>query len=113
MAIEGIADTLQGTAPAAQSAPAERSPAPAPAPAPAQPSADAAEVAAAIDRANKALGLADRSVEFQFDKETGRMVVQVIDKETGSVVRQFPSEDMLEIARAIDREQGVLLHLKA
>jgi len=108
MAIQGIADTLQTAAPAAPSgAPAERVPARAPAPS----KPDMTQLADAVDRANRAM--ADRNVHFRVDRDTGKTVVQVIDSDTGSVVRQLPTEEMLQIAKALDRVQGLMLRLKA
>jgi flagellar protein FlaG len=36
-----------------------------------------------------------------------------VDSETGEVIRQIPSKELLEIAHAIDKMQGMLLKQKA
>jgi flagellar protein FlaG len=41
------------------------------------------------------------------------MVVKVVDTETDQVIRQIPSEEMLAIARNIDRLQGLLVKQEA
>ena len=41
------------------------------------------------------------------------MVVRVVDSETRKVIRQMPTEDMLAMSKALDRLQGLMVHLKA
>ena len=47
-------------------------------------------------------------LRFTVDKETGRTIVSVVDSKTHQVVRQIPTEDIMKIARNIDRMQGLL-----
>ena len=47
------------------------------------------------------------------DDSTGKTVIKVVDSSTHELIRQIPSEEMLEIARALDRLQGLLVHQKA
>lgn len=95
---------------------------PAPAPAAAQaatPSPTPAQVKAAMDGINKLLKQGDSGLQFTVDKETNRTVFKLVESETGEVIRQYPTEDMLAIARAIDqmeqqaKTQGLLLSQKA
>ncbi|MCW5626594.1 MAG: flagellar protein FlaG [Burkholderiales bacterium] len=53
------------------------------------------------------------NLEFSLDDETGKTVVRVVDKETQEVIRQFPSEEMLAVARNLQRIQGFLLEDRA
>lgn len=53
------------------------------------------------------------SLEFSMDDSTGKTVIKVIDRSTKELIRQIPSEEMLEIARALDRLQGLLVYQKA
>jgi len=53
------------------------------------------------------------SIQFSLDDETGRTIVKVIDLQTQEVLRQIPSEEILNIAKALDRLQGLLIHNKA
>ena len=71
------------------------------------------QVRQAITAANGALKAISSSLEFTQDPSTGKTVVRIIDAGTKQVIRQFPSEEMLVIARAIDRMQGLLLKEKA
>jgi flagellar protein FlaG len=74
---------------------------------------DPAELKQAMEAANTALRQISTDLEFSLDPSTGKTVVRVIDNSTQQVIRQFPSEEMLAIARAIDRFQGLLLRQKA
>ncbi len=56
---------------------------------------------------------APNRLAFSVDEGTGRTVVTISDAETGETIRQIPSEKMLEIARALDKMQGMLLQQKA
>lgn len=71
------------------------------------------ELEQAIATANTALKAVSSDLEFARDTSTGKTVVRVIDAGTQQVIRQFPSEEMLAIARALDRFQGLLLRQKA
>ena len=67
-----------------------------------------------VDGINRALKQANRSVEFSVDKDTQKQVVKLVDSETGDVIRQFPTDEMLAISRAIDQvQQGLLLKQRA
>ena len=68
------------------------------------------EAVAAINRAAKAL---NNSVQLSLDSGSGRAVVRVVDSETGQIIRQIPSEEALELRRALDRIAGLLIHRTA
>jgi flagellar protein FlaG len=53
------------------------------------------------------------ALEFSTDADTGRTVVKIMDSATGEVVRQIPMEEMLALAKSLDRLQGLLFHTKA
>jgi flagellar protein FlaG len=54
--------------------------------------------------------LKDRApgLEFSFDKDDSRLVVKVVDKDTQEVIRQMPTREALEIAKALDKLQSLL-----
>lgn len=56
---------------------------------------------------------APNSLAFSIDDSTGKTIVRITDAETGEMIRQIPSEEMLEIARSLDRMQGALLQQQA
>lgn len=53
------------------------------------------------------------NLEFSMDDQTGKTIIKVVDTATNELIRQIPSEEMLEIARALDRLQGILVRQKA
>lgn len=53
------------------------------------------------------------NLEFTVDKETNINVIKVVDKETNETIRQFPSEEILAIAKALDKLQGLIIQQKA
>ena len=52
-------------------------------------------------------------MQLSLDASTGKAIVRVIDTETGQLVRQIPSEEVLELRRALDRIAGLLIHRTA
>ena len=80
---------------------------------PAQPSASEAQLQDAVNAANDFIKPITNSVEFSIDKDSERMVVKVMDNATREVIRQIPSEEMLAIAQALDKIQGLLIKQKA
>jgi flagellar protein FlaG len=51
------------------------------------------------------------SLRFHVDQDTGKTVVALVDPD-GQVVRQMPTEEALEVAKAIGRFQGMFVDLK-
>lgn len=52
-----------------------------------------------ISQLNDSLQNVQRNLEFSIDKDAGRIVINVKDRDTDEVVRQIPSEEVLELAR--------------
>lgn len=50
---------------------------------------------------------------FDIDEDTGKNVVRLVDLETKEVIRQIPSQEVLEIAKTLDKLQGLLVSGKA
>ncbi|MBI3903707.1 MAG: flagellar protein FlaG [Nitrosomonadales bacterium] len=74
-----------------------------------------AQLQSAVDSLNQAMKQNNANVEFSIDKDTKQTVIRVVESKTGDVIRQYPSEDVLAISRAIDhmQQQGLLLKQKA
>jgi flagellar protein FlaG len=70
-------------------------------------------VEAAAKSANASLAAINAAIEFTIDPDTKAVIVRLIDMEDHSVLRQIPSQEMLEIAKAIDQLQGTLLKSQA
>lgn len=68
----------------------------------------------AVERVQQAVQtLSSAGIQFTLDQDFERMVVQVVDTSTKEVIRQIPPKEMLEIAQALDKLQGLLVHQKA
>lgn len=70
-------------------------------------------IAQALEKLKAALPSRASALQFSVDDTSGDTIVRVVDSETGDVIRQIPSKELLEIARAIDKMQGMLLKQKA
>ena len=75
--------------------------------------ADPESLKQAAAAANEALKTIRSELDFRVDEDTGRTVVRVVDRETGTVIRQMPSKELLEIAKTLDRLQGLLVRNSA
>lgn len=53
------------------------------------------------------------SLQFSIEEESERLVVKVIDKETKEVIKQVPSEEAIELAKALDKLKGLLVQQEA
>ena len=78
-----------------------------------KPSASEAQLQSAVNAANDFIKPINNAVEFSLDEDSERMVVKVMDIATKEVIRQIPSEEMLAIAQALDKIQGLLIKQKA
>ena len=96
-------------APRTEAAPVELPQAAHKAAAPQQQNTTPAQVQEAVDHINKVMSQNNANVEFSIDKDTKQTVIKVVEHNTGVVIRQFPSEEVLAISRAIDRMQHSLL----
>ena len=75
--------------------------------------ADPQAVKEAVAAANEAVKSIKSEVEFSIDEDSGKTIVRVVDKQTGTVIRQMPSKELLEIAKSLDRLQGLLVRNSA
>lgn len=69
----------------------------------------ATELKAAVESANEALKANKSDLQFTLDPDLKKPVVKIIDRETKDVLRQIPSVEMLELSKAIEKMQGVLV----
>lgn len=54
----------------------------------------------------------NRSLEFHVDEDSGRDVIKVIDKQSGDLVKQYPSEEVLQIVANLAKATGALVDFK-
>ena len=69
----------------------------------------------ALEQVGKFVQDTRRTLDFSVDRDTGEMVVKVLDRETKQVIRQIPSEEMIVIAKRLKAatSTGVFLNEKA
>ena len=65
------------------------------------------------DEVRKAIEPVAQDLLFSIDDDTGHTVVKVVDASTDEVIRQIPSAEVLAIAKALDKLQGVLIKQEA
>ena len=76
-------------------------------------SAPSTQLASAISTVNKFIEPVAKNLEFSIDKETNKVIVKLVDAETNEILRQFPTDQMLAIAKTLGKLQGLLFELKA
>jgi flagellar protein FlaG len=76
-----------------------------------QPSAE--QLTQAVAGINQVMQKLAPGLEFSIDQESNRTIVKVVDQQTKELIRQMPSAETLEIAKALDRVQGLLISLRA
>ena len=66
------------------------------------------QLAEALKSINSALQERAQNLEFSVDSDSARTIVTVTDKTTHEVIRQMPTKEAMEIAKALDRLQSVM-----
>ena len=61
------------------------------------------QLAAAIDKLNSKVQNLNRNLEFSLDKDSGEVVVRVVDAKTRELISQIPRKEALQIARDIEQ----------
>ena len=61
------------------------------------------DVAKAVEQLRTAVDMYSPSLKIGFDGELNKMVVRVTDSETEELIRELPPEEVLEIARFLER----------
>lgn len=62
-----------------------------------------------VQKVNDMVKTMNRELEFSVDSDTNINVVKVLDSQTNEVIRQIPSEAVVQIAKALDQLQGLLI----
>lgn len=79
----------------------------------AQAPATAEQVEQAVKDIRKAVSEMSSDLQFSVDKDSGMMMVKVVDAKTKEIIRQIPGEEVLAIRRALDKMRGLLLRMEA
>lgn len=74
---------------------------------------DKLEVKKAVEQLADFVSARQSQISFSIDESSGSQIVKIMDSESKQVIRQFPSEEAVAIARALDKLQGLLIKDKA
>lgn len=72
-----------------------------------------AQLNEAVAAANESVAMHSNSIEFSIDAQHGTTIVKVVDKNTGQIIRQMPSREMVELAKALDQTKVMLIRRTA
>lgn len=61
-----------------------------------------------VDEINRFIN-ASNGINLHIDHDSGKVVVQIVDKETNVVLRQIPSAEVLSMAKDLDGKKGLLV----
>lgn len=67
------------------------------------------QVEEAIKQIKEFVSMSGKEINFSIDETSGVRVVKVMDRATNEVIRQIPSEEVIAIARALDKLQGLFV----
>ena len=67
----------------------------------------------AVKRISEFVAPIQSEISFSVDDISGILVVKIMDSQSNEVIRQVPSKEAIEIARALDKLQGLLIRDKA
>jgi len=59
------------------------------------------------------VGSLNKGLEFSVHEDSGRDVIKVIDKSSGDTVRQYPSEEVLDLVASLSDAAGTFVNVKA
>lgn len=74
---------------------------------------NASQIPQALEDINKMLDSWSVSIQFEVDPSYKDVIVKVVDQDTHKVLLQIPSEDVVRIAKAMDRLKGLLVEQTA
>jgi flagellar protein FlaG len=72
-----------------------------------------ADLIKAVEQIQGYLRDSGKNLSVSFDDSADRYVTKVVSSDTGEVVRTIPSEEVLEVARAINEKLGGLINQRA
>ncbi len=71
------------------------------------------EVQKVVDTVQDVLNRLNVRLVFSIHKETGEVVVKVVDPKTNKVIRQIPPEELLKLREKLDELLGILFDARA
>lgn len=71
------------------------------------------DVKQAVEKLSEFVSTRQSELSFSIDDASGSQIVKIMDIQTKQVIRQFPSEEAVAIAQALDKLQGLLIRDQA
>jgi flagellar protein FlaG len=71
------------------------------------------DLSKAVEQIQGYLRDSGKNLSVSFDDSADRYVTKVVSSDTGEVIRSIPSEEVLEVARAIKEQLGGLVNQRA
>lgn len=71
------------------------------------------QIKQAVQKIQETVDNLAHNLRFSIDEDTGRTIIKVMDAHTEEVIRQIPTKEAIEIARTLDRVQGLLFSDRA
>lgn len=65
-----------------------------------------------IEDLNKNIRVFNSKVSFSVDKNTGRTIIRVSDRDTNEIIREIPPEEFLRVASKLSELMGILVDRK-
>lgn len=56
------------------------------------------------------VGKMNKGLEFTVDQDSGRDVIKVIDKSNGDLIKQYPSEEVLDLVSKLSQAAGAFIN---
>jgi flagellar protein FlaG len=63
----------------------------------------------AIERANKAISIANRKFEYSIHEKTHEIMIKVIDSDTNEIIREIPPEKILDMVAKMWEMAGLIV----
>jgi len=74
---------------------------------------DSRQLESAVSKISEFVQNFQRDLTFSVDKDSGRIVIKVIDSKTKDVIRQIPSEVVLRLAKNLQSPDSLILREQA
>lgn len=71
------------------------------------------QIKQAVQKIQGAVDNLAQNLRFSVDEDTGKTIIKVMDAHTEEIIRQIPTEEAVEIARTLEKVQGLLFNGKA
>lgn len=71
------------------------------------------QVQKALEKLQQVTQPVAQNLQFSVDDSTGETVIKVVDDRTQELIRQIPSQEFLDMVKALDKLSGLLLRQKA